>query len=199
MNRETYARRGNFLKSILAIALSGFALMVGPNACATTPESDKPTTEASEMKDLEINSPAPLVSATLDDGTTLELATLYAKGPLLVYFYPKSDTPGCTAQACNLRDNFEELTNHGLQVIGVSRDDEKAQTSFREKQKLPFHLVADNNNVLGNAFGVPKTLGLVYARQSFLIVDGKIAWIDRHAKPGTQAQDALAALKALSK
>jgi peroxiredoxin Q/BCP len=151
------------------------------------------------MTPLEINSPAPLVTATLEDGTTLELAALYAKGPLLVYFYPKSGTPGCTAQACNLRDNFEELTDHGLQVIGVSRDDEKSQTRFRDKQKLPFHLVADNNNVLGDAFGVPKSLGLVYARQSFLIVDGKIAWIDRHARPGTQAQDALDALKALSK
>jgi thioredoxin-dependent peroxiredoxin len=199
MNRETDALRGNFLTSTLAIAICGFVFLTGMTACATTPESDKPAKEASEMKDLEINSPAPLVAATLDDGTTLELATLYAKGPLLVYFYPKSGTSGCTAQACNLRDNFEELTNHGLQVIGVSRDDEKAQTGFREKQKLPFHLVADNNNVLGNAFGVPRTLGLVYARQSFLIVDGKIAWIDRHAKPGTQAQDALAALKALSK
>lgn len=185
--------------SSIGIAFSVAALMTGFTARASTPESEAHASQSTDMPQMEINSPAPLVTATLDDGTSLELATLYAKGPLLVYFYPKSGTSGCTAQACNLRDNFEELTNHGLQVIGVSRDSVKEQTGFREKQKLPFHLVADNDNVLGNAFGVPRMMGLMYARQSFLIVDGKIAWIDRHAKPGTQAQDALAALEALNK
>jgi peroxiredoxin Q/BCP len=134
---------------------------------------------------------------TLDDASTLDLAALYAQGPLLVYFYPKSATPGCTRQACNLRDNFAELTRHGLQVLGVSRDSVTAQTGFRTKQALPFRLVADKEGTLGDAFGVPRPTGNGYARQSFLIVGGKVAWIQEKAKPDTQAADALAALKAL--
>ncbi len=149
------------------------------------------------MAELEIGAAAPLVVATLDDGTSIELAELYAKGPLLVYFYPKSNTPGCTRQACNLRDNFELLAEKGLQVLGVSRDSVAAQTGFRKKQELPFHLAADKEGVLGTAFGVPTPLGFAYSRQSFLIVDGKVAWIDRKAKPDTQAQDALKALESL--
>ncbi|MFA5257421.1 MAG: peroxiredoxin [Opitutales bacterium] len=191
----SYSRKFRLSAVLMGIALTGLV----STACATATEYRAPAAHPVDMATLEVNSPAPLVTATLDDGSTLELATLYAKGPLLVYFYPKSGTPGCTRQACNLRDNFEELTDHGLQVIGVSRDSVKSQTGFRDKQKLPFHLVADNDGVLGDAFGVPRSLGLVYARQSFLIVDGKVAWIDRHATPDTQAQDALAALEALSK
>ena len=149
------------------------------------------------MAELEINSPAPAVTAILDDGSSLELASLYEKGPLLVYFYPKSNTPGCTRQACNLRDNFAELTEKGLQVVGVSRDSAKVQTGFRQKQSLPFHLVADTDGVLGETFGVPRPTGGGYARQSFLIVGGKVAWLQRKAKPDTQAEDALKALEKL--
>lgn len=149
------------------------------------------------MAEIEVGSPAPEASVTLDDGSTLSLSALYGGGPLLVYFYPKSGTPGCTRQACNLRDNFADLTTHGLQVLGVSRDSVKAQTGFRTKQALPFRLAADKEGVLGAVFGVPKSLAGSYARQSFLIVDGRVVWLQRKAKPDTQAQDALAALEKL--
>jgi thioredoxin-dependent peroxiredoxin len=144
--------------------------------------------------DLTVSSPAPDVRVTLDDGSLLSLSSLYAAGPVLVYFYPKSGTPGCTRQACNLRDNFSALTARGVQVVGVSRDSVASQTRFRSKQNLPFRLVADPDGLLGEAFGVPRTLGIVYARQSFLIAGGKIAWIDRKAKPDSQAADALSAI-----
>ncbi|MBN1402873.1 MAG: peroxiredoxin [Opitutales bacterium] len=149
------------------------------------------------MAELSVNSPAPVLTVTLDDSSLLDLSSLYERGPLLVYFYPKSQTPGCTRQACNLRDNFELLAEKGLQVLGVSRDSVKAQTGFREKQALPFRLVADKDGALGEAFGVPRPTGNGYARQSFLIVGGKVAWIARKAKPDTQAADALEALQKL--
>jgi thioredoxin-dependent peroxiredoxin len=141
-----------------------------------------------------INSLAPTAVVTLDDGTMLDLAKLYAKGPTLVYFYPKSETPGCTRQACNIRDNFESLTAKGVQVIGVSRDSVKAQTGFRTKQNLPFRLVADPDGKLGELFGVPRPTGNGYARQTFLILNGKVAWKQEKANPDTQTADALAAL-----
>ncbi len=150
------------------------------------------------MSELQIGSPAPEVTAILDDGTGLPLAELCAKGPLLVYFYPKSGTPGCTRQACNLRDNFALLAEKGLQVLGVSRDTAAAQTGFRAKQGLPFRLVTDKDGVLGTAFGVERPTGNGYARSSFLIVGGKVAWVQKKARPDTQAADALDALKALT-
>jgi len=147
------------------------------------------------MTELDIGSPAPAHTVTLDDGSLFDLAVLYAKGPTLVYFYPKSGTPGCTRQACNIRDNFAALAASGLQVIGVSRDSVAAQTGFRAKQRLPFRLVADRNGELGERFGVPRPTGNGYARQSFLVVGGTIAWLQRRAKPDSQAEDALAALE----
>ncbi len=150
------------------------------------------------MAELDTGSPAPAPSVILDDGSLLDLARLYAEGPTLVYFYPKSGTPGCTRQACNLRDNFATLTSKGLQVIGVSRDSVKAQAGFRAKQNLPFRLVADKDGLLGGLFGVPRPTGNGYARQSFLIVNGKVAWLQRKAKPDSQAADALSAFAALT-
>lgn len=146
------------------------------------------------MAELTIGSTAPSANVTLDDGSLLDLALVYDKGPTLVYFYPKSGTPGCTRQACNLRDNFAALTDKGLQVVGVSRDSVKAQAGFRTKQNLPFRLVADKEGALGELFGVPRPTGNGYARQSFLVVKGKVVWLQRKAKPDSQAADALAAL-----
>ncbi len=126
----------------------------------------------------------------------MDLSAVYAAGPTLIYFFPKADTPGCTAQACNLRDSFESLSDSGLQVIGVSTDGVEAQAAFKEKYSLPFTLIADSDKKLVEAFGVPTRMGSFAARQSFLIVEGKIVWRDLSAKPKTQAEEALAALEA---
>lgn len=150
------------------------------------------------MQTTTIPRPAPLVTATLDDGTPLDLGSLYSQGPVLVYFYPRSGTPGCTRQACNLRDNNAALASKGVQVLGVSRDSVKAQTSFREKQALPFRLVADKDGIVGDAFGVPRPTGNGYARMSFLVVGGIVVWVQEKARPDSQAADALAALERLA-
>lgn len=139
------------------------------------------------------SAPSPTVLNHL--GQTVDLAELYKKGPVLVYFYPKADTPGCTKQACNLRDNFDDLIKAGLEVIGVSTDSVESQSAFKDKYQLPFTLLADKDKALGKAFGVGSYAGLAYKRQSFLIVDGKVAWRDLGASPATQSSDALAALQ----
>lgn len=147
---------------------------------------------------LEVGDVAPVMTVTTDEGTDLDLEKVYAQGPVLVYFYPKSDTPGCTKQACNIRDNFSSIQDAGITVLGVSVDDVDNQESFREKYKLPFTLIADKDKELGSAFGVGGFMGFAYNRQSFLIVDGKIAWRDLSASPATQSQDVLTALEAMS-
>ena len=72
----------------------------------------------------------------------------------IVFFYPKADTPGCTAEACNLRDNYKELQKQGFQLLGVSADNERRQKKFKEKYNFPFPLLADENKEVINAFGV---------------------------------------------
>ncbi|MGE9290330.1 MAG: peroxiredoxin [Puniceicoccales bacterium] len=151
---------------------------------------------SSEASPLEVGATAPAPVVLNSEGESVELSQVYAAGPTLVYFYPKADTPGCTAQACNLRDSFESLTASGIQVVGVSTDGVKAQAAFKAKYSLPFMLVADQDEVLVKAFGVPTKMTFA-SRQSFLLVDGKVVWRDLKATPKTQSEDALAALKSV--
>lgn len=151
----------------------------------------------SSADEIAVGAKAPAMTVTTDTGESLNLASVYAKGPTLIFFYPKAGTPGCTAQACNLRDNFSVLEGLGMQVLGVSADNVESQAKFRGKHELPFPLVADTEKELVKAFGVPAMLFV--KRQSFLVVDGKIAWRDLSANPSSQTEDAVQALKSLAK
>jgi peroxiredoxin Q/BCP len=124
------------------------------------------------------------------DGQTVKLAETGASGYLLVYFYPKADTPGCTKQACSLRDSYVALTEKGVTILGVSTDSVKAQKAFKDKFKLPFALLADEDASVVTAFGVPKTLGFA-KRQAFLFKNGKLVWRDLSASTEQQAADVL--------
>jgi len=146
---------------------------------------------------LEVGQPAPTPTINNQSGVPVDFAKLYAEGPVVVYFYPKADTPGCTKQACNIRDNYSELQEAGVTIIGVSTDGEASQLAFQQKYELPFMLIPDDHKVLGTAFGVGGYMGLAYKRQTFLVVDGKIAWRDLSARPTLQSQDILEALKGL--
>ena len=128
------------------------------------------------------------------------MAELYAKGLTLVYFYPKASTPGCTAQACSLRDAYEDLTKAGVKVVGVSTDTVESQKKFADKQKLPFTLLADPKGDVVKAFGV-KTIPLIgfASRQAFLIKDGMVVWRDEKASTAEQAADVLKVLGELGK
>ena len=134
--------------------------------------------------------PAPKVEAVDQDGKTVKLADIYKKGLVLVYFYPKADTPGCTKQACSLRDAYEDLTKHGITIVGVSTDGTAAQKKFQGKYKLPFTLLADSDKKIVEAFGVSTFLGFS-SRQAFLIKDGNVIWHDKKASTSKQAEDVL--------
>ncbi len=146
--------------------------------------------------EIKVGDPAPQIEGIADDATSLSLASLYKQGLVLVYFYPKADTSGCTAQACSLRDAYESLQKKGVTVVGVSTDSVEAQKKFREKHRLPFRLVSDEDKKWVNAFQVPTTLGFA-ARQAFLIKDGKIIWLDRKASTSEQAADVLKVLESI--
>jgi len=148
---------------------------------------------------LEIGAEAPAISAVDQDGNTVELGKLYAKGTVLVFFYPKAHTGGCTDQVCSLRDGFEALTEKGVTVVGVSADGQEAQKSFKEKFNLPYTLIADPELKVVKAFGVPLVgaglVGSMASRQAYLIKGGKIVWRDLKASTKEQAADVMAALE----
>ena len=152
----------------------------------------------SKVKALEAGAPAPMPVSLDQDGNSFAFADAYAKGVTLVFFYPKADTPGCTAQACSLRDSFESLKAENLQIVGVSRDTPASQKKFQQKYNLPFSLVADSDGKVAEAFGVGGVMGLpVSKRQSFLIKDGRVVWISLSAKTGEHAAEVQAALDSL--
>lgn len=89
--------------------------------------------------------------------------------PLVIYFYPKDDTPGCTKEACAFRDSFEEFTNAGVTVFGVSADSPKSHLAFKEKYRLPFSLLTDSGNQLRKTWNVPSSLfGLLPGRVTYI-------------------------------
>lgn len=100
-----------------------------------------------------VGSPAPNFTANNQDGKAISLGDFLGK-KLVLYFYPKDDTPGCTAEACSLRDNYDSLLKQGYAIVGVSPDDEKKHTKFIAKYNLPFDLLADTNNEIALAYGV---------------------------------------------
>jgi peroxiredoxin Q/BCP len=150
---------------------------------------------------LAVGAPAPEISAVDQDGKTVNFKDVYAKGPTLVYFYPKADTPGCTKQGCSIRDSWADLKKAGIQVIGVSEDKVEAQKAFANKYNLPHTLIADNDGKVAAAFGtdfIPNKP--LTQRQSFLIKDGKVAWtMLKGTTTETHAKDVMAAYEALSK
>jgi len=116
------------------------------------------------MNTLKVGDKAPSFEALDNAGNTVKL-TDYTGKKLVVFFYPKASTPGCTMQACNLRDNYQSFLAKGYDVLGVSADSAKRQQNFIDKKELPFPLLADENKEVINAFGVwgtKKFMGKVY-------------------------------------
>jgi peroxiredoxin Q/BCP len=139
-----------------------------------------------------VNYAAPEVSGVNQDGVMVNFADVYKKGPTVVFFYPKANTPGCTKQACSLRDAFADLTKEGVQVLGVSFDKPQAQRKFKSDFTLPYDLIADPEGKVVAAFKVEKMInGLLNlaSRQCFLVKDGKVVWQDKKASTSEQAAD----------
>ncbi len=126
------------------------------------------------MNTLIVGDKVPYFTSKDQDGNAVSLSDFAGK-KLIVFFYPKASTPGCTAEACNLRDNYTELQSQGFELLGVSADSEKRQANFRNKYKFPFPLLADEDRTVLNIFGVwgpKKFMGREYDgihRKTFVI------------------------------
>ena len=105
------------------------------------------------MNTLKVGDKVPAFSAKDENGNIIKLSEYKGK-KLIVFFYPKASTPGCTAEACNLRDNYTELKEQGYELLGVSADSQKRQLNFKNKYQFPFPLLADEDHTILNIFGV---------------------------------------------
>jgi thioredoxin-dependent peroxiredoxin len=149
---------------------------------------------------LEEGAPAPDFTLASDSGEEVTLSSFRGK-PVVLYFYPKDDTPGCTTQACAIRDAYSDFRDRGAVVLGVSPDDEASHVRFKEKYSLPFTLLADPEHKVADEYGVwkernlygKKSMGI--ERSTFVIdADGNVSKVMRRVKPDTHAADVLAAL-----
>ena len=153
---------------------------------------------------IEEGSRAPDFTLPTHDGGTLKLSSLKG-GPVVLYFYPKDDTPGCTKEACGFRDAAKALAKHGATVLGVSRDSAASHAKFRDKYALPFTLLVDADHAVAEKYGAwrektlygKKTLGIV--RSTFIIgAAGKVAKVFRSVKADGHAEQVLGALADLA-
>jgi peroxiredoxin Q/BCP len=146
--------------------------------------------------------PAPDFTTTTDSGERVSLSDFRGR-PVVLYFYPKDDTPGCTAQACGIRDSYADFERAGAAVLGISPDDETAHVKFKDKYGLPFTLLADPQHEVAERYGVwgeKRYMGRTYwgvSRTTFLIApDGTVVKVMHDVEPDTHADDVLAALAA---
>jgi peroxiredoxin Q/BCP len=153
------------------------------------------------MNELSEGQKAPDFRANDQNGKSVSLSDLAGKN-IILYFYPKDDTPGCTAEACSFRDNYESLLAEGFEVLGVSTDDEKSHLKFIGKHNLPFSLIADTEKKIVEAYGVwveknmygKKYMGV--ARKTFIIdKNGLISKIIEKVDTKNSSAQVLEALK----
>jgi thioredoxin-dependent peroxiredoxin len=149
---------------------------------------------------VEVGSPAPEFRLQRSDGKIITLEEFRGKKNLVVYFYPKDFSRGCTAEACGFRDAYEAFKNLGAEVIGISGDSQQSHDGFAREHSLPFILLTDSDGAVRKAYGVKKSLGLLPGRVSFVIdKQGIIRHIfSSQARPTAHVDEALAILKTLT-
>ena len=143
---------------------------------------------------------APDFELTDETGALVKLSSLRGK-PIVLYFYPKDDTPGCTTQACGIRDAYGEFERAGAVVLGISPDNESSHVKFKDKYDLPFTLLADTDHSVAEEYGVWREKNMAgktfmgVSRSTFVIgADGNVTSVMHDVKPATHADDVLAAL-----
>jgi peroxiredoxin Q/BCP len=175
-------------------------LVLGSLGCAPAPiHSATPVEASTHAGELAVGAVAPDFKAVAHDGMPIEIAQLKGK-PVVLYFYPKDETPGCTKEACSFRDAWKELEAAGVVLIGISADSIDSHKQFAEHHRLPFHLVSDADGFIAKAYGVPNeyvnALGVqtgLRSRQSIVIGrDGTVKKIYRHVDVSKHAAEVLA-------
>jgi len=133
-------------------------------------------------------------------GKMIQISEFIGKKKLVIYFYPKDDTPGCTKEACSFRDSYEDFKNFDCEVIGISSDDEQKHAAFASRHKLPFILLSDKDKVARKLFGVPGNLfGLIPGRVTYIIgLDGIVKGIyNSQTNPLGHIEKALELIKSM--
>ncbi|MET0594139.1 MAG: peroxiredoxin [Polyangiaceae bacterium] len=171
------------------------ALGCGVVGCKSDPSGPSPSSSASAVPSglLAEGAAAPAIETTAHDGSHVSFAALKGK-PIVVYFYPKDDTPGCTKEACELRDAYTKIQETGAVVFGVSTDDNASHTAFATKHNLPFQLLPDKDAAIAKAFGVSLRLGM--AKRVTFVIDraGRIAKVFPDVNPTGHAAEILTVL-----
>jgi peroxiredoxin Q/BCP len=166
--------------AVALLALSSLALACSRPASATSAQD-------------RIGKQAPDFTATAQDGTTVHIAALKGK-PVVVYFYPKDETPGCTKEACSFRDSWKPLAATGAALVGVSADSLDSHREFVAHYQLPFLLVSDPDGAIAQKYGVP--FHFVHSRQTFVIgADGVVKKVYRSVDVTKHADEILTDLK----
>ncbi|NIP39876.1 MAG: peroxiredoxin [Candidatus Dadabacteria bacterium] len=149
------------------------------------------------MSKLSVGDKAPQFEAQSYDGTTISLADYSGKSTVILYFYPRDNTPGCTKEACSMRDGMDDLSDLGVQVVGVSTDSVKSHEKFRDKFGLNFPLLSDKSKEIVKAYDVQSAFGTA-SRKSFLIdKDGVIRHIWNKVKTKDHANEVIEKVKEL--
>jgi thioredoxin-dependent peroxiredoxin len=150
-------------------------------------------------KTLKVGDPAPDFSLPAADGHVVRLSEFRGRSEVVLFFYPKDDSPVCTAEACSFRDSYDDLRQSGAEVIGVSADSSQSHRRFTERHRLPFLLLSDPDGTLRALYQVPKTFGLIPGRSTYVIdKDGVIRTIfSSQFFPAKHAREAIAALRAI--
>jgi peroxiredoxin Q/BCP len=169
---------GEMVKMIVALLVVGGFLFLAVRAGAAA---------------LKVGDTAPDISAPLRDGTTFRLQEWLVRAPIVLYFYPKDNTPGCTKEACSLRDDFAAFRDLKASVVGVSYDSIESHLKFIQEHNLPFPLISDQNRTIAKAFGVA---GVFFASRATFIIgrDGKILYANPSVNPSTHSQEVREAL-----
>ncbi len=118
---------------------------------------------------LNVGDSVPNFTLPSQTGQPVSIQDFRGKKPVVLYFYPKDDTPGCTKESCAFRDRYETFTDAGAEVIGISGDSVSSHAEFAKKYNLPFTLLSDNGNYVRKLFGVPSTLGFLPGRVTYII------------------------------
>ena len=149
-----------------------------------------------QAAELKVGDPAPDFTADSSEGKPVHLQEILGQAPLVLYFYPKDDTPGCTTEACGLRDNFAAFRKLKATVYGVSYDSIESHLAFIKKHNLPFVLLSDPEKKVAALYGAK---GLLFAKRMTFVIDkaGKIAWINPSVNPSTHSAELEAILSRL--
>lgn len=161
---------------------------IAPAASAGTPGS---TAAADEIV---VGKPAPDFTAKAHDGTDIKVSALKGK-PIVLYFYPRDETPGCTKEACSFRDAWKDLAKTNVVMVGISTDNAESHKAFAKHHELPFHLVSDESGSIAKSYGVPNRGGFL-ARHTIVIgADGNVKKIYREVDVSKHAAEIMADLK----